>query len=152
MQQASHILTQRGVLTSFSIAKKVSEEEIALFFKKYKKTGKSEEQIGELLKEQIFKEITDAMIESKIPGIISPMNMVISKAEKTNEKTNENLIELNRFIMVIAHKLVEKKYDKLSLCYFINSLVNLLSLSERDFERFHRKTQNNDGEKDEDDN
>ena len=56
--------------------------------------------------------------------------------------------EMNRLIMIVGHKLAEKKYDKMSLCYFINSLVNLLGLTESDFEKFHRQ---NSGETDDDD-
>ena len=148
MQQSPHILTQMGVLTSFSVAKKVTQDDISGFFKKYKKMGKSEDEIGELLKQKIFEEIRDALMNHKIPGLLTPMEVITPKVE---EKINENLVELNRFIMVIAHKLVEKKYDKLSLCYFINSLVNMLSLSERDFEKFHKRMQSQDGDKDDGD-
>jgi hypothetical protein len=38
----------------------------------------------------------------------------------------------------------------MSLCYFINSMVNILGLQETDFEKFHR--QNNNDDDDDDDN
>ena len=60
---------------------------------------------------------------------------------------------MNRLIMIVGHKLSEKKYDKMSLCYFINALVNLLSLTESDFEKFHQQNNGNEdpSESDEDD-
>jgi len=103
-----------------------------------------------MLRDKIFAEIKDALENQKIPGLLSPVNLGGDKAE---EKINKNLAEMNRLLMVIAHKLVEKKYDKLSMCYFINSLVNLLGLTEKDFETFHRKmsSQEEDGDEDDDD-
>ena len=150
MNQPVHILTQMGVLTSFSVAKKVTEDDISTFFKKHKKRGKSEEQIGNMLRDKIFAEIKIALENQKIPGLLSPVNLGGDKAE---EKINKNLAEMNRLLMVIAHKLVEKKYDKLSMCYFINSLVNLLGLTEKDFETFHRKmsSQEEDGDDEDED-
>lgn len=139
-----------GILTSFSVAKKVTESDISTFFKKHKKNGKSEEQIGNMLRDKIFDEIRDALENRKVPGLLTPVGMLGPKEE---EKINQNLAEMNRLLMVIAHKLVEKKYDKLSMCYFINSLVNLLGLTEKDFETFHRKmsSQEDDGDDDGDD-
>jgi len=148
MQQSPHILTQMGVLSSFSVAKKVTEDDISKFFKKHKKLGKTEDEIGELLKQKIYEEIRDALVNHKIPGLLTPMEVITPNVES---KLNENMTDLNRFIMVIAHKLIEKKYDKYSLCYFINSLVNMLGLSERDFERFHKRMQSKDDERTDDD-
>lgn len=151
MEQPIHILTQMGVLTSFSVAKKVTEGDITEFFKRHKKTGKTEEEIGILLREKIFEEIREALVNKKIPGLLTSVDIISSQA---SEKMDKNLIELNKLIMVVANKLIEKKYDKMSLCYFINSLVNALGLTEKDFENFHRKmsSQSDDGDDNEDDN
>jgi len=142
------MLTQMGVLTSFSIAKKVTEADITAFFKKNKKAGKTEEQIGELLKEKIFGEIRDALVNQKVPGLVTPFDIMNPNVEAGITK---NLAELNRLLMIISHKLIEKKFDKLSLCYFINSLVNLIGLTEKDFENFHRKMSNQNNDEEDDD-
>lgn len=134
--QPIHILSQMGVMASFSIAKKVTEEDIRKYFSKQKKGGKSETEIQNLLREKIVAEIATAIQTNSVPGLISPQEM----AEDIGLDKNviKNIPELNRLVVVIAAKLTEKNYDRMSLCYFINSLVNLLGLTEKDFERFHR--------------
>lgn len=135
MQHPIHILTQLGILTSFSIAKKISENEIDTFFKKHKKLGKSEDEIGEMLKTKVFGDIEKAVINNQIPGVISPLGIVNSNSNTSGKKFSD----LNKYIMIIVEKLILKKYDKFSLCYIINTLVNLLGLTEKDFEQFHKK-------------
>lgn len=151
MQQPVHILTQMGVLTSFSVAKKVTESDVKTFFKKHKKTGKTDEQIGEMLREKIFEEIREALVYQKIPGLMSPVLLGGSKTPKDDQIVNKNLITINKLVMVIAHKLVEKKYDKMSLCYFINSLGNMLGLSQDDFDKFYQKMSGESEEESDDD-
>ena len=128
-----HILNQMGVMTSFSVAKKVSEEDITKFLAKVKKEGKSPEELNHILREQVLSEIEDAVSHSKIPGLLSPEEL--AKQMGVQKAVINNLPELNRLIMIVGHKLAEKKYDKMSLCYFINALVNLLGLTEKDFEK-----------------
>lgn len=148
--QPLHILTQMGILSAFSVAKKITEEDVSKFFKKYKKTGKTEEEIGVILRDKIYEEIHDALLNQKIPGLISAGNLVVPSKDG---KDDGLLVDLNKFIVVIAHKLAERNYNKMSLCYFINSLVNLLGLTEKDFEQFHRKmSEENKDENDDDDN
>lgn len=144
MDQPVHILTKLGILKSFSIAKKITEEEIIKFFNRYKKIGKTEEEIGELLKTKIFEEIRYAIETKKIPGVILPDNSPLTK------KILVNLTELNKLMYLTKSALLKKKYDKMSLCYFINSLVNLLGLTEKDFESFHKKMSNEEDTDDDD--
>lgn len=145
--QPIHILDQMGVIISFSVAKKVIEDDIQKFFAKSKKAGKSETEIEKMINEKILGEIQDAIMKQQIPGLLSPQDLI--REMGLSKKIVDNMPELNRLIMVIAHKLSEKKYDKMSLCYLINSLVNLLGLQEADFEKFHR--QNNKDDDDDDD-
>lgn len=133
-----------GVITSFSVAKKVTECDIRKFYTQQKKAGKKELEIEKMLKDRILNEIQDAVINHKIPGLLTPQEL----AQEMNLDKNiiENIPELNRIIMVIAHKLSEKKFNKMSLCYFINSLVNILGLGEKDFEKFHNHNNKKDDE------
>jgi hypothetical protein len=140
-----HILNQMGVITSFSVAKKISEEYITKFFAKGKKEGKSVEELNKVLREKVLSEIEDAVVHSKIPGLLTSEEL--AKEMGMQKTIIANMPELNRLIMIVGHKLADKKYDKMSLCYFINALVNLLGLSESDFEKFH---QQNNGESDDD--
>lgn len=147
--QPIHILNQMGVITSFSVAKKITEEDIHKFFNRGKRAGKKEAEIEKMLREKILNEIQEAIVKQQIPGLLSPQDL--AREMGLNKDVVENIPELNRLIMVIAHKLSEKKYDKMSLCYLINSLVNLLGLQEKDFEKFHRQHSNDRDETADDD-
>jgi len=135
--QPIHILNQLGVMTSFSVAKKITENTITKFFLKQKRAGKKDNEIETMLKEKISSEIQTAIQQNKVPGLLSPQEI----AEELGMDKNiiKNAPELNMAIMVIAQKLSEKKYDKMSLCYFINTLVNILNLDEADFTNFHEQ-------------
>ena len=136
-----HILNQMGVITSFAVAKKISEEELTKFFVKGKREGKSIDELNDIIRNKVVGEIEDAVVHRKIPGLLTTEEL----AEEMGIKKSiiADMPELNRLIMVIGHKLAEKKYSKMSLCYFINSLVNLLGLTENDFENFHRQNNSN---------
>jgi len=138
-----------GVLTSFSVAKKITEDDINKYFSRYKRLGKSEQQIGKMLQEKIVSEINEAVQNNKIPGLVSPQE--VAESLGIDKKIIARMPELNRLIMVLAHKMSEKNYDKMSLCYFINSLVNVLGLSEDDFTKFHRQNSKNDDDDDDGD-
>lgn len=147
MHQPIHILSQMGVLHSFSVAKKITEEDINKYFSKYKKSGRTDQQIGEMLKEKIVSEINDAVNNNQIPGLLSVTDL--AKSMGADPKLVEKIPDLNRLVMILSQKMLEKKYDKMSLCYFINSLVNILQLTEEDFSKFHQ--QNMDGSQSSDD-
>ena len=144
-----HILNQLGVLTSFSVAKKITEEEINKYFIKHKKTGKSNSQIGKMLKNKIVSDIQDAVEHNKIPGLVSQQE----DAERVgiDKKIIAKIPEINKLIIILSQKISEKKYDKMSMCYFINNLVNALGLTEDDFTKFHQQNKTDD-EDDTDDN
>lgn len=124
-------------MTSFSVAKKIREEEINRYFSKHRKSGKTDRQIGAMMKEKILSDINGALDKKEVPGIISMDEAANSMG--IDKESAQKITELNRLIMVIAHKISEKKCDKMALCYFINSLVNVLGLSEEDFTKFHRQ-------------
>lgn len=145
----THILNQMGILVSFSVAKKITEEDIKAYFKKQKKLGKSEAQIGKLLRKKIVEDIEEAVYKNQIPGLVTPQE--IAKDMGMEQSIVDKIPELSHLVMVIVNKMMEKKYDKMSLCYFINSLVNMLGLSESDFEKFHTRNSGEDDDDDDDD-
>jgi len=132
-----HILNQMGVITSFSVAKKVKAEDIESFFKKGKKYGKTIDEMNEILRNKVLKDIEESIFLQKIPGLVSPEE--IAKNMGIQKNIIDNMPVLNKLAMVLNFKLSEKKFDKMSLCYFINSLVNMLGLTEEDFENFHKQ-------------
>lgn len=148
MNTPIHILNQFGVLASFSVAKKITEKEINKYFLKHKKSGKSNSQIREMLKKKIVSDIQKAIFKNEIPGLISQDGESVNQSD-IDPSLLKNVPELNRMIVVVSQKLTDKHYDKMSLCYFINSLVNVLGLTEDDFTKFHK--QNNIDDKDNED-
>lgn len=140
--QPVHLLNQMGVLSSFSISKKITEEEINLMMKRAKVKSKNENEILELIKRKIMKEIIDATKKGTVPGVI------LEKSE--NYIVPLKIIEpLNNMVDVLSRKLKAKKLDQLSLCYFINYLVGSLGLTEEDFEEFHRRLKESQDDDDE---
>jgi hypothetical protein len=132
--QPMHMLTQMGILTSFSISKRITEKEMEMAMRAEKNKGKSEDEIISIMGESIINDIVSAVQNKKIPGML-----VEEKSSKKPLIPIQNIEDLNRLVLVLNTKLPRKKYDKLSLCYFINYLVGALGLKEEDFEEFHRK-------------
>jgi hypothetical protein len=131
MQTANHILAKEGILTTFSIAKKVTAKDVKKLREKLKTANLDSDKLKELLRNTVIKE-TQADIEAhKIPGLI------ISGFEENEEK--KRIMELTYFASVIAKKLSEKNIGKYHSCYIINAIVNVLGLTEEDFDEFHRK-------------
>lgn len=141
-----HILNQLGVLTSFSVAKKITEDDINKYFAKHRKKGRSNSQIGQMLRDKIVSDIQDAIEQNKIPGLISQQEMAEDMG--INKKVVAKIPEINKLILVLSQKLSEKKYDKMTLCYFINSLVNVMNLTEEDFTKFHQQNKDDDDDED----
>lgn len=135
--QLIHVLNQDGVIVSFSISKKVTQDEIDKFIIKHKKKGKTNKEIQSLLQDKILNEIQTAIVKKEIPGLLS-LNEV-SKQMGLDKNIVKNLPELNNILNIVFNQLNDNNYDKMSLCYFINGLVNMLSLSEKDFQKYHKE-------------
>lgn len=141
-----HMLTKMGVLASFSVSKKISEQEVGEMMKSAQTKSKDEKEVLTMVKAKIMKEIIDATKKGTLPGIL------IEKADKSTLPV-QFIDSLNRMVLVLSQKLKSKKIDKLSLCYFINYLVGSLGLTEEDFEEFHRRLREaRNGDDDDDDN
>ena len=144
MQTANHILAKEGILTTFSIAKKVTAKDVKKLREKLKTAKVDSAKLNELLRKAVVKE-TQATIETqKIPGLI------LDGVEENEEK--KKIMELTYFASVIAKKLAEKKVGKYHSCYIINAIINMLGLTEEDFDEFHKKfSKFRDGKTDEED-
>jgi predicted transcriptional regulator len=140
MNQPIHILNQTGILTSFSVAKKITESEITKYYSRHKRTKKNSKKIGEMLKNKIVEDIQKAVRENKIPGLISQQE--IARNLGMNEEIVKALPELNDLISDIITVIAAEKYDKMVMCYIVNSLVNMLNLTEEDFTKFHEQNNN----------
>lgn len=132
MHTANHILAKEGILTTFSIAKKVTARDVKKLRDKMKTSKMDAEKLQELLRMAVVKETQGTIETQKIPGLILD-GMFANSEEK------KRIMELTYFSSVIAKKLAEKKIDKYHSCYIINAIVNMLGLTEEDFDEFHRK-------------
>ena len=130
MQTTNHILAKEGILTSFSIAKRVT----SLDMKKLRDKGidSKSSKFRELLTKKIVKETQEAIENQSIPGL-----MVKQIQDENQEK--KKIMELTYFASIIAKKLTDNKVSKYHSCYIINAVVNMLGLTEEDFDEFHKK-------------
>ena len=89
------------------------------------------DKLHELLRMSIIKDTQKDIETKKIPGLI------IDGVEDAEEK--KRIMELTYFASMIAKKLSEKQIDKYHSCYIINAIVNMLGLTEDNFDEFHKK-------------
>ncbi len=133
MTTANHILAQEGILTTFLISKKVATKDIKKLREKFKNSKLDEKKFRELVKKSILEEVRQSSNLSKIPGLILPEAPVNDKEE------NKKIIELTYFSSLVAKKISEKKMGKYYACYIVNAIINMLELSQNDFQEFHKK-------------
>ena len=132
LETVNHILSREGILTTFSIDKRVSAEYVKRLQQKIKSDKISEEKFQKLLYKAVLEETQKALLSQKVPGLILPGHNI-------PEKERKKMMELTHFASMIAKKLGEKNADKFYSCYIINAIVNMLGLTESDFDEFHRK-------------
>ena len=149
MNQPSHILNKLGILSSFSIARRISEEDIQKFFVKHIKKGKTTEEVHKLFLEKIESDILEAIETGTIPGIINENRPDLNNI---SSQLAAKLPAINKLIVFIAHRIMCMKFDKMSMCYIIDTLVNLLNLTDDDFQTYHGLNNGEDGDDDDDDN
>lgn len=135
MQSPNHILAQEGVLTSFSIAKKVTIKDVKKLRNQLRnKKNMNRSDINGLVRQTIIEETQKAVEQNAIPGLI---NSGTNNAANAEEK--KRLMEFTYFASLVAKKMAEKCSDKYYCCYVVNAIVNMLGLKEEDFDEFHRR-------------
>ena len=135
MTTANHILAKEGILTTFSIAKRVSAKDIKKLQKKLKDSKVDAEKLQEMLKSAILKETEKAIKSKNIPGLIVEGGI----ENEQDPEEQKKIMELTYFASIISKKLADKKIDKYHSCYIINAIINMLGLTGEDFDEFHRK-------------
>ena len=152
-----HLIAKHGILTAFSIARKVSSRDIKKLTDKVKKECKDKSQFNQLLQQEILNSTKYAVTKNLIPGLIIPENMESSTPAKPSFKQDEQkLLKLNYISGTIAKKFVDSKYNKDEICYIVLSLLAALGLNDQDFKDFHNKysdtgTENPDDDSESDD-
>ena len=132
MNITSHILSKEGILTSFSIAKKVTVRDIKKLRNTLKNSKMDDKKLQYALRKAIIKGAEKTIDVHKIPGIL--LDGILAENEE-----KKRIMELTYFASIIAKKLAEKKIGKYHSCYIINAIVNMLGLTEEDFDDFHTK-------------
>jgi hypothetical protein len=132
MQNINHILSKEGILTTFHIAKRVSKKDILRLQDKLKSDKTSDQKLRKLLAKKMAEETKTAFVNQTIPGLIVP-------GQNIPDEEKRKMMELTYFASVVAKKIGEKQLSKFHACYVINAMVNILGLTESDFDEFHRK-------------
>jgi hypothetical protein len=102
MQLTNHILAKEGILTSFSIAKKVTARDVKKLRDKMKNAKVDADKLQELLRQAIVKETQKSVESQTIPGLI------INSGNSSVEEEKQRIMELTYFASLIAKKLGEK--------------------------------------------
>src|ERR1035437_666085 len=132
MNSTQHILSKEGILTTFSIAKKVSKKDILALQKNFLGDNFKNRKFKKLLTKKMLEETKKAFLDQKIPGLIIP-------GKNIPDEEKRKMMELTYFASIVTKKIAEKKIDKFHSCYIISAIVNMLGLTESDFDEFHRK-------------
>jgi hypothetical protein len=134
----NHLIAKHGILTSFSIARKVSKKDIKQISDKIKKKCKTKEEFNELLQKEVLKTTKYSMNQDLIPGLILPEKDIKQSARK--ELADEKkLMKLNYIANIIAKKLMDHKLSKDEICYIILTMLSSLGLNDQDFKNFNNK-------------
>jgi hypothetical protein len=145
----NHLIAKHGILTSFSIARKVSKKDIKRISDKIKKQCKNKNDFNELLQKEVLKTTKYSMNQDLIPGLI------LSENEKRNDKKEladeKKLMQLNYVSDTIARKIMDNKMSKDQVCYIILNLLSALGLNDQDFKNFNKKYGNSDENMDDED-
>lgn len=127
-----HLITELGVLRSCSIAKKISAERVRTYKRRIKKLAKSKEEAEELLQKVVLRDAQKEIDPSDVPG------MIVEVKSNKRQSVEKKLMDLTYFSSIVSKKANEKELSTFDKCYIVNVLVNMLKLSEEDFDNFHR--------------
>jgi len=133
-----HILSDEGILTSFSIAKKIDNKEFKKIKQKAKKIGMSDAEIMNKINDTVVSQTKKSVENNEIPGLIWGKNRG-PKQKGNNTNSDKKAIELTYLASLLAKKISEKDLSKYDSCYLINAIVNILNLHDKDFDEFYDK-------------
>jgi hypothetical protein len=154
MNNLDHLIAKHGVMSSFSIARKISKNEFKSLTQKIKKNCKTKKEFDLLLKKEIIKKTNESINLGKIPGLVVPYQEKKSVGKKSTKfflDDTKRTALLSIFSASIVEKVIEKKLNKDEMCFFILTIVNLLKLSDHDFKMFHQKNEESIDDQDFDD-
>lgn len=133
----THLISSLGILTSFSIAKKIDKKEVTKESRRLKKLFKesSPEKLKQLLMDSLVENARKSLENEIPPGLIFP------KQHSKKIELDRFYAELSAISQALNNQFVEQKLSKHQLCFILNAVINLLGLTEDDFVDFHKKFQ-----------
>lgn len=136
MQSNNHLLAKYGIMTNFSIAKKITKKQLKSLTDKF---GSSND-LSEVLRNEILKETKLAIHNNKIPGIITNEKFPIKASNTENPNATIDLVKKTKlmyFSTLVIQKISDQNLTKDECCFIIVNLINGLGLKESDFKKFH---------------
>jgi hypothetical protein len=158
---STHILSEHGIMSSFSIAKKISQDQVKKLAQQLNVSEDSKE-FQEHLKKQILRDTQIALHNNKIPGIIynqtvknteskQPVSSQQNGSVKKVSLDEKKKAKLALFATLIVQKILEQKSTTEEKCFLIVQIVNGLGLKDSDFKKYHMRHEDVDDTDDEDD-
>lgn len=114
------------------IAKRITPMDVKRLKESLKGANVKPSKMQELLSRKIVEETQAAFETKQIPGLM--VKEVISEQEE-----KKRIMELTYFASVMAKKLTDNNVSKYHACYVVNAIVNMMGLTEEDFDDFHKK-------------
>lgn len=133
----THLISSLGILTSFSIAKKINKEEVSKESRRLKRIFKESdpEKFKKLLMDALIEKAKKSVEEETPPGLIFP------KKHPKKDELDKFYLELSAISQALTNKFTEQNLSKHQVCFILNAVINLLELTEEDFLKFHKKFQ-----------
>lgn len=138
-----HILLEAGILSEFTIARKLPDASVKKIKEKAKRKIRDGIKIeqGDIVTDS-FRKDTDKMLKkTPIPGVPSTNSSSReTKSLMAEEKRLHKKYDIYlQACLLFAGKLRARKIDKFFLCFIINTLIALFELTEEDFTDFTDK-------------
>jgi hypothetical protein len=139
-----HLISEKGILVNFTVAKKIPSKKIESLQNKVKKTLKEGDDLEELLKKEISKQTQKTLNVNDIPGIIVN-NHKKNDLEYSNGifADESRVMLLNFFGMNLAKKMINQKFKKDEICFIMLTILGTLGLTDQDFKDFHKNNRQN---------
>jgi hypothetical protein len=148
-----HLLSENGIMVSFSVAKKIPVDKLKKIHDKIKRMAKNGKNADELFKKEIEKQTKNTLNVNDIPGLITEENVSNNQDEDVNQnvktpeitgvfKNEKKVMMLNFFGTSVARKMVEQKFKKDEICFIILTILGSLGIGDNDFKNFHKRNKN----------
>ena len=138
MQTCDHLLAKYGVMSNFSIAKKVTSSRIKKLSERLNTTDEHSEQFQDELKKEILKETQLAMFNNTIPGLITNSKKPINSKTSSILLTEKEKKKITLMTTILLRAILEKDLTTDESCLLIIQLVGGLGLKDIDFQKFNK--------------